>query len=202
MSEAIRVPFADSSAECCPAGSEEQTYVTPLRTEIQGMPTGLIEKNATGLDFDTTTPEEFIDYIGQTAKYLGVGLELVCSERGEICFQFASSEEEDKFLDLLTDREEEAQRHLARKYNSSNPCEATLFMFDEVLEQTMYGVRKTGAENYTYEGYGFRSNQLTLRLESEINENQRSIWGGGEFADKRNLYYFAGYLINKLQEGR
>lgn len=196
MSEAVVWPILGS--EQGPA--YDAPSIEPEEADIIPFP------NSTGLFFNMVTEQELVDYIGQTAKNLGINIELGWSENSGIVYRCASFKDYDSFNDLLI-AYEDAQEGAAVYHMASG---AEIMTLIEVPEGEVIHI-PTGI-NQSDEEMKFTqimSDELVYKLISPqtyraaITNREFGISGDSvtEYTDKINKYGFAGFIKDACDQG-
>jgi hypothetical protein len=196
MSEAVVWPILGSEQEPAydaPSTEPEEADIIPFR-------------NSTGLFFNMVTEQELVDYIGQTAKNLGINIELGWSENSGIVYRCASFKDYDSFNDLLI-AYEDAQEGAAGYYSAAG---AEIMILTEVPEGEV--IHLPADIDQTNEEPKFTqiiSDDLVYKLVSPqtyraaITNREFGISGDvvTEHTDKINKYGFAGFIKDACDQG-
>jgi hypothetical protein len=155
--------------------------------------------NSTELFFNKVTEQELVDYIGQTAKNLGIKIELGWSENFGIVYRCASFEDYDSFNDLLI-AYEDSQEGAAAYHMASG---AEIMVLTEIPEGEVIHIPTNNDQtDMETEFTQIKSDDLVYRLVSPqtyraaITNQEFGISGElvTEYTDKINKYGFAGFI--------
>lgn len=178
MSEAVIWPIEGSEQELAIDESASGADIIPFT-------------NRTELPFNKVTQQELTDYIGQTAKNIGIGLEIGWSENYGICFYFFGDEDIASFDELLCQFELE---QAGENWNPNNPGASGLLALSELPKQEVVLILSDEQEG------SFMSVKACDRVRCLTPFHDTSTSSSDSQIDKLNRYNFADFLLSNDEE--